>query len=140
MPITPVIAQSRSRMDAALHRDVNPDMKVRHFCVFGKPASLYFAEGLCSVDFLQHYVLAPLTALRDAPQPAELAAALRCAAYAADVQPATTIEDAVTQTMTGRAVVFVEGMGCAMGFDVRAFVHRGIAPPLTATVVRKYLP
>ena len=83
MPITPVIAQSRSRMDAALHRDVNPDMKVRHFCVFGKPASLYFAEGLCSVDFLQHYVLAPLTALRDAPLPAELATALRCAAYAA---------------------------------------------------------
>ena len=134
MPITSSIQDSRRRMDAALHRDINPDMHVRHFCVFGKEASLYYAEGLCSIDFLQHYVLAPLTELRAASAPTDMAAALRQAVYNADVQAAQTVEEAVTQTLTGRAVVFVDGMDSAQGFDVRMFVRRGIAPPLTADI------
>ncbi len=134
-PITPSIKENRSHMDAALHRDINPDMHVRHFCVFGKDASLYYAEGLCSIDFLQHYVLTPLTALRDAPAPSDLVAALRQTVYNADVQSAATVEDAVAQTLTGRAVVFVDGMDSAQGFDVRMFVRRGISPPLTEQVV-----
>lgn len=135
MTITPSIEENRRRMDAALHRDINPDMHVRHFCVFGRDASLYYAEGLCSVDFLQHYVLTPLTALRDAPAPGDLADALRQAVYNADVQSAHTVEEAVTQTLTGRAVVFVDGMDSAQGFDVRMVVRRGISPPLTEQVV-----
>ena len=135
MTITPSIEENRRRMDAALHRDINPDMHVRHFCVFGRDASLYYAEGLCSVDFLQHYVLTPLTALRDAPAPDDLAVALRQVVYNADVQSAAAVEDAVTQTLTGRAVVFVDGMDSAQGFDVRMFVRRGISPPLTEQVV-----
>ena len=73
MALSPRIEDNRRAMDAALCRDINPDMHVRHFCVFGREASLYYAEGLCSIDFLQHYVLTPLTALRDAPLPADLA-------------------------------------------------------------------
>jgi len=133
--ITPSIYESRRCMDAALHRDINPDMHVRHFCVYGKDASLYYAEGLCSVDFLQHYVLTPLTALRDATAPADIASALQRAVYDADVQTAATVEEAVAQTLTGRAVVFVDGMNVALGFDVRMFVRRGISPPLTEQVV-----
>ena len=135
MPITSSIHDSRRRMDAALHRDINPDMHVRHFCVFGRDAALYYAEGLCSVDFLQHYVLTPLTALRDAPFPTDLADALRQAVYDADVQAAATVKEAVTQTLTGRAVVFVDGMDGALGFDVRMFVRRGISTPQTEQVV-----
>lgn len=135
MPITSSIADNRRRMDTTLHRDINPDMHVRHFCVFGREASLYYAEGLCSVDFLQHYVLTPLTALRDTAAPSDLAEALRHSVYDADVQPAATVEEAVNQTLTGRAVVFAEGMDCALGFDVRMFVRRGISPPLTEQVV-----
>ncbi|MBQ2930896.1 MAG: spore germination protein [Clostridia bacterium] len=135
MIITPSIEENRRRMDAALHRDINPDMHVRHFCVFGRDASLYYAEGLCSIDFLQHYVLTPLTALRDEASPADLADALRQTVYNADVQSAHTVEEAVTQTLTGRAVVFVDGMDSAQGFDVRMFVRRGISPPLTEQVV-----
>lgn len=135
MPISSSIAENRRRMDAALHHDINPDMKVRHFCVFGKEASLYFAEGLCSIDFLQHYVLTPLTKLRDEAVPADMQSAIRQAVYNADVKPAATIAEAVAQTMTGRAVVFVDGMVCALGFDVRAYEHRGVSSPLTEQVV-----
>jgi len=134
-PITSSLAVSRREMDAALHRDLNPDMHVRHFYVFGREASLYYAEGLCSIDFLQHYVLTPLTMLRDAPPPADLAEGLRRAVYNADVQSAAAIGEAVAQTLMGRAVVFADGMECALGFDVRMFVRRGISPPLTEQVV-----
>ncbi len=134
-PITASLERSRRDMDAALHRDVNPDMHVRHFCVFGREASLYYAEGLCSIDFLQHYVLTPLTLLRDDRPSADIAEELRRAVYNADVKSAVTIEEAVAQTLTGRAVVFVDGMASAQGFDVRLFVRRGISPPLTEQVV-----
>ncbi len=133
--ITPFLSESRHAMDAALHRNINPDMHVRHFTVFGREASLYYAEGLCSIDFLQHYVLTPMALLRDEAAPKDLAEALRQAVYDADVQNASTIDQAVAQTLTGRAVVFVDGMEGALGFDVRMFVRRGISPPLTEQVV-----
>ena len=135
MALSPRIEDNRRAMDAALCRDINPDMHVRHFCVFGREASLYYAEGLCSIDFLQHYVLTPLTALRDAPLPADLAQGICRAVYNASVQEAHTVEEAVTQTLTGRAVVFADGMQGALGFDVRAFVHRSVSPPRTEQVV-----
>lgn len=133
--ISLAIDRSREAMDAALHRKVNPDMHVRHFRAYGRDASLYFAEGLVSTDFLQHYVLTPLTLLRDAQPQEPLAQAVHAAVYNCDVQTARTIPQAVQQVMTGRAVVFLDGMDCALGFDVRLFVRRGIAPPLTEAVV-----
>ena len=121
-------------MDALLHRAVNPDMHLRRFRTLGREAALYYAEGLMSVDFLQHYVLAPLTGLRD-DQAADPEETLRNAVYNADVQRAGSLSEAVQQMLTGRAVVLVDGMPCALGFDVRMFVRRGIAPPLTESVV-----
>lgn len=134
-PIVSALRQNRCAMDAALYRAINPDMHVRHFCVYGTEASLYFADGLCSVDFLQHYVLTPLTALRDAAPDAPLDRALKNAVYNADVREACSVEEAASQVLTGRAVVFAEGMEVALGFDVRMFVRRGISPPLTEQVV-----
>ncbi len=133
--ISRAIDRSREAIDTALRRDVNPDMHVRHFRTFSRDASLYYVEGLVSVDFLQHYVLTPLTLLRDAEPEEPLRQALHSAVYNCDVQTARTIGEAVTQVMNGRAVVFVDGMDCALGFDVRMFVRRGISPPLTEQVI-----
>lgn len=133
--ISPSLCQSRQRMAEALHQNINPDMHVRHFCVYGKDASLYYAEGLCSADFLQHYVLTPLMALRDAAPPTSVDEALRLAVCDADVQTASSIQEAVTMVLKGSAVVFVADMSCALGFDVRSFVRRGISTPQTEQVV-----
>ena len=128
------IRKNRDVMDALLHRDVNPDMHVRHFRILGREASLYYAEGLCSIDFLQRYVLTPLM---DMPSSAggEIRRMLADRVCNADMQSAATAEEAVRQVLTGRAVVFVDGMSTAEGFDVRAFVHRGISTPRTENVV-----
>lgn len=134
-PVSIAIDRSRRAMDEALHRDVNPDMHVRHFRAYGRDASLYYVEGLVSTDYLQHYVLTPLTLLRDAEVAEPLEEAVHAAVYNCDVTAARTIGEAVTQVMNGRAAVFLDGMACALGFDVRFFVRRGISPPLTENVV-----
>lgn len=133
--ISKAIDRSRAAMDEALKRRLNPDMHVRHFRAFGRDASVYYVEGVVSVDFLQQYVLKPLALLRDAEIEEPLTEAVHAAVYNCDVQTARTIPEAVVQMMNGRAVVFVDGMNCAMGFDVRMFVRRGISPPLTESVV-----
>ena len=94
-PIPANLKKSRQLMDAALHRDINPDMHVRHFCVYGRVASLYYAEGLCSVDFLQHYVLTPLIALRNASLAGDLAEELRAMASG----PITVVGDGARLTV-----------------------------------------
>lgn len=134
-PISPSLSDTRRLMDAALHRDINPDMHVRHFCVFGKEASLYFAEGLCSAEQLQHYVLAPMLALRQTPVPDDIGLELARTVQGASVETADTVEEAVRQTLKGNAVVCVDGMNSAQAFDVRFFVRRGISPPETEQVV-----
>ncbi len=135
MTMTPSIRKNRRLMSDALHQEINPDMHVRHFCVYGEEASLYYTEGLCSADFLQHYVLTPLMALRDASPDGPFEEALRQVVYDPDVKAANTVEEAVALVMTGSAVVFVDGMDCALGFDVRSFVRRGISTPQTEQVV-----
>lgn len=124
-----------SEMDARLNRPINPDVKIRRFRVFQRDAAFYFVDGTVSVDFIQHYLLEPLEDLRDVKPDAELATALQNVVRLADVQTAKTFDDAVTHLMTGRAVLLAEGMACALGFDARAFVRRGIAPPQTESVV-----
>ena len=61
------LAESRRAMDAALNRSINPDMHLRLLRVYGREACVYYAEGLVSADMLQHYVITPLTLLRDEP-------------------------------------------------------------------------
>lgn len=133
--ILPAIDQSRRIMQQRLNQPINPDMRQRPFRVYGREATLYYMEGVVSVDFLQHYVLEPCVALRDAVPTGDLAEALAMAVPISDLQTATTYDEAVGQVINGRCVVFVDGMACAQGFDVRMFVRRSISPPLTESVV-----
>ena len=129
------LAQSREAMDAALNRSINPDMHLRLLRVYGREACVYYADGLVSADMLQHYVITPLTLLRDEPLPDCPSEALPEAVTACDAIQADSIAEAAEQVLGGRAVLLVDGMPCALGFDARFSVRRGISPPLTESVV-----
>ncbi len=133
--ISASIRKNRARMQEKLHRDVNPDMHVRHFRFCQREATVYYVEGIVSVDYLQHYLLTPCQRLRDVEPEKPLAQMLKEVVYISDVLEAERYDDIVTMLMNGRAVMLVDGMPCALGFDVRFFVRRGIAPPLTESVV-----
>lgn len=134
-PILPDLKKNTAAMDAALHRSVNPDMHMHPLRVFGRNAVLYYVDGVVSTDFLQHYILTPLSHCREEAPACALEDALRGAVHTCDAATAATIPEAVRQMMTGRAVIFAQGMDCALGLDIRTFVRRGIAPPLTESVV-----
>ena len=129
------LAESRRAMDAALNRSINPDMHLRLLRVYGREACVYYAEGLVSADMLQHYVIKPLTLLRNEPLPDCPSEAIAEAVTVCDAKQADGIAGAAEQVLNGCAVLLVDGMPCALGFDVRFSVRRGISPPLTEGVV-----
>ncbi|MBQ8654574.1 MAG: spore germination protein [Clostridia bacterium] len=129
------LEKSMAAMDALLHRSVNPDMHRRLFRVFRREACVYFMEGVVSSDFLQHYLLSPLMK-RSMEETAEyLPQLLAESVPLIEAVEAERYADAVREMMIGKAVVFVQSMKCAVCFDVRMFVRRGISPPLTESVV-----
>lgn len=134
-PISKAIDRSRAAMETALHLADNPDMHVRHFRAWNRDASVYYVEGFVSTDSLQHYVLLPLTQLRDAELTEPLEAAVLNAVCNCDVTTVRSIAEAVAQVMKGKAAVFVDGMSCAAAFDVRQYVRRGVSEPLSENVV-----
>ncbi len=135
-PILQDLQANIAAMDRALHRDVNPDMHIHRFRTFSRDAALYYVDGVVSTDYLQHYILTPLIRMQQPSAGPDLPDALRLAVYTCDGQSAATIPEALQQMMTGRAVIFVDGMAEALGLDIRLFVRRGIAPPLTENVVQ----
>lgn len=134
-PISPSLKTACAAMDAAIYRDLDPDMHLRFFRTLNRDAAVYYLDGFVSVDLLQHYILSPLVALREEQAQGLISQTLQEAVPISDVQTAQEIPQAVRQLMTGRAVLLVEGMACALGFDVRMFVRRSISPPLTESVV-----
>ena len=122
-------------MDDRLSRSCNPDMKRRDFRVFRRDAAVYFVDGLVSTDFLQHYLLSPCVARTDSPLAGDPEEAFRNLAPVSEITRAETFADALKELMLGKAVLLMDGMCCALCFDIRCFVRRGISPPLTESVV-----
>ncbi|MBE5768320.1 MAG: spore germination protein [Clostridiales bacterium] len=131
--ISPSVNHSRSVMHRLLYAGKNPDMHCRDLVIAGREAAVYYADGFVSADFLQRYVIAPCQQMQ--PTDEDITLALKENIPGCDIVAAETYDEAVRQVMEGRAVVFVEGMACALGVDVRFFVRRGISPPLTERVV-----
>ena len=122
-------------MDDRLSRSCNPDMKRRDFRVFRRDAAVYFVDGLVSTDFLQHYLLSPCVARTDSPLTGDPEEAFRNLAPVSEITRAETFADALKELMLGKAVLLMDGLCCALCFDIRYFVRRGISPPLTESVV-----
>ena len=133
--ISSSLEQNLSVLEARLFRDVNTDMTRRDFRVFRREAAVYFVDGLVSSDFLQHYILTPCQEQTDAPLAADLQDALLQTIHVGDAKAVSTYAEAVDAIVNGKAVLVADGMPAALCFDIRYFVRRGIAPPLTESVV-----
>lgn len=129
------IACARHALDARLGRPVNSDMKRRDLLIFRREASVYYADGLVSTDFLQRFVLTPLGETAGTHFEGDLSAHLTALVPIGDASAADTLQDAVSAVVAGKAVVVSDGMASAVSFDVRGFVRRSVSPPLTESVV-----
>lgn len=122
-------------LDSRLSRDRNPDMKRRDFCVFRREAAVYFADGLVSTDFLQHYLLKPCVEQSHSALNGDPEEVFRNMTPVSEITRADTFSDALREMMLGKAVLVMDGLCCALCFDIRSFVRRGISPPLTESVI-----
>lgn len=122
-------------LEEKLFRDVNTDMNRRLFRVYGREAAVYFVDGMCSTDFLQHYLLMPCQERMDDPLPDDLLPALLRMLPLGETEQCDSYRDAIAGLMDGKAVLFAQGLCCALAFDIRAYVRRSISPPLTESVV-----
>ena len=129
------IARARHALDARLGRPVNSDMKRRDLLIFRREASVYYADGLVSTEFLQRFVLTPLGETAETHFEGDLPAHLTALVPIGDASAADTLQDAVSAVVAGKAVVVSDGMAAAVSFDVRGFVRRSVSPPLTESVV-----
>ena len=127
--------QSMAAMDTLVHRSINPDIHCRQLQVFRREAAVYYMEGLVSGEFMQEFVLAHLMECRNEPLNGDPACRIADMLPVPDLVQTDKYRDAVSQIMNGKAVILLEGMNCAVCVDVRAFVRRGISPPLTESVV-----
>ena len=133
--ISSSLERSLAIMEKRLYRQVNTDMNRRLFRVYRREAAVYFVDGMTSGDFLQHYLLAPCQRHADDPAPdAPLPALLRMIPLG-EVEEAESYAQAIESLMDGKAVLLVDGMPCALCFDIRAFVRRSVSTPLTESVV-----
>lgn len=129
------LARSLEIMEQRLNRDINDDMHCRFFRVYRREAAVYFVDGMVSADFLQHYLLTPCLAHAGDALPGEEAASLEALSPLLDTARADTYQDAIRKMMNGHAVVMMDGLPCAVCFDVRAYVRRSVSQPLTESVV-----
>lgn len=129
------IDQATAQLDALVHRSINPDVKRRDFRLFRRKAAVYFVDGLVSGEFLQHYILAPIVAHSDDTLPGPLLPTLQNLLPVNDIAHKDTLQDTVAELMGGIAILLVDGMACAVCFDIRGYVRRGISPPLTESVI-----
>lgn len=133
--ISAALATNLDVMEQRLFRSVNTDMNRRLFRVYRREAAVYFVDGMVSSDYLQHYLLSPCQQrMNDEPGDALLPALLRMIPLG-EVEESSSYGDAVQAIMDGQAVMMVDGLSCALCFDIRSFVRRGISPPLTESVV-----
>ncbi len=133
--IPAALARALDVMESRLHRAINPDMNQRLFRVFRRDAAVYFLDGMISSDFLQHYLLAPCMAREMEPLAGDMTDALMRMIPLAEAEAVERFDEAIDALMDGKAVLLVDGLCKAVCFDIRAYVRRSIAPPLTESVV-----
>jgi len=122
-------------MENLLFRKVNTDMTRRDLRVFRREAVVYYVDGLVSTDFLQHYVMTPCQEKAGQENAVNIEDALMQTVHVADVKSVSTYAEAVDAIVNGKAVLLCDDMPSALCMDIRFFVRRGIAPPLTESVV-----
>lgn len=135
LPIHRELQTSLDTVDALTHREQNPDIVRRTLRLFRREAAVYFVDGMISGDVLRRFIIEPALRCADTPANGDAAEAIFAVLPLGEIARSADYGDAVRQLMDGKVLLVVDGMDEALLFDVRAYVRRGISPPLTESVV-----
>jgi spore germination protein len=110
------------------------DVKYRDIQTSLGPCTLAFIDDLCSISFISEYIVTPLTKMnytcKDVKDIVEHVLNMGLVDYAKD------LEDAVTHILSGDIVLLFRDYDEIIFCEVKGFVRRGVAVPLTESVLK----
>lgn len=130
-----VLTDNCAALERVLSLKTNQDFKKRELRVYGRGAAVYMLDGMVSAEYVQRFLLAPCLEHAEHPLSGELEEALLLTIPIGEANREDRAQGAASRLAYGEAVLLADGMACALCFDVRSFVRRGISQPLTESVV-----
>lgn len=110
------------------------DVKYRDIQTSLGPCTLVFIDDLCSISFISEYIVTPLTKqdyiCKEVKDIVEHVLNMGLVDYAKD------LEDAVTHILSGDIVLLFRDYDEIIFCEVKGFVRRGVAVPLTESVLK----
>jgi spore germination protein len=131
-----------TKMLQAIFRDCD-DIVYRPFRIAGKiKAELVFLDGLINIDFVDNYIIKPLT-LESRMADIEIEDADDAFCYAkeavisaASVREGDDMDGIVFNIMSGSTVIFIDDIASCVIVEVKGWEHRQVSDPATEPTVR----
>ena len=125
-------AESRDLIRAAMRIPVSEDAIERQFTLMGRPAALYYVDGLSSSTAIQRYILQPCL---QAEGNLTLETLTQRVLPVGSLTPTLSLDAVISRIYGGDAALITDGFDGALVLDVKGFVKRGVQTPATETVV-----
>jgi stage V sporulation protein AF len=135
-PIPESLQEIEHYMKQRVGLGVSFDFGVRKLKILKKDVHFYWITGLCDTQFIIETV-EELVRINDHEKlSADLFKIVENRLVNQSVSPIKTLDEMVTQVLSGLIVVVVEGAGTALAVDVRSYPGRSPQEPDTEKVVR----
>ena len=135
-PIPESLQEIEHYMKQRVGLGVSFDFGVRKLKILKKDVHFYWVTGLCDTRYIIE-IVESLVAINDHEKlSADLFKIVENRLVNQSVQPIKTLDEMVTQVLSGLIVVVVEGANIALGVDVRSYPGRTPQEPDTEKVVR----
>lgn len=135
-PIPESLHEVENYMKQRVGLDVSFDFGVRKLKILKKDVHFYWVTGLTDTRYIIE-VVEELVAINDHEKlSADLFKIVENRLVNQSVQPVKTLDEMVTQVLSGLIVVVVEGSNTALAVDVRSYPGRSPQEPDTEKVVR----
>ncbi|ARK29526.1 spore germination protein [Halalkalibacter krulwichiae] len=137
-PISRNIVENEAEIKKRLGFGKSFDVGVRTFSILDKHIQMYFVNGLCDIQYVIE-LLKELMDLDSRGRKTETTSAKQAITNHlphVQVEYTDTLENAITQMLSGLVFILVEGEDQAIIIDVRTYPGRGPEEPDTERVVR----
>lgn len=137
-PISRNITENEAALKKRLGFETSFDVGVRTLSILDKQIQIYFVTGLCDIEYIIELMreLMLLDARNRKTAPTKVREAIQNHLAHVQVEYTSSLDDAITQMLSGLIFILVDGEDEAFVVDVRSYPGRGPEEPDTERVVR----
>ncbi|WP_096201047.1 spore germination protein [Bacillus sp. FJAT-45350] len=135
-PISKKIIENEVALKSRLGIGKSFDVGVRKLTIFDKEIQIYFTNGLCDIQYIIEVLRELMLVDSREEKPDNVKRAIENHLTHVQVEFVDTLDDAISQMLSGLIFILVEGEDEAFVVDVRSYPGRGPDEPDTERVVR----